>query len=179
MSAITKPLSIEYPKYFHTYISLTKGADLIQELEATRTEFENTISLISEDKGNYHYTEGKWSIKKLLLHIIDTERIMCYRALSFARGEKAELPGFDENAYAENCEASKRSLTDILEEYKSVRASTISLFKNFSSQTLDNIGRANNNSITVKSIGYIILGHQIHHINVLKERYLVTLDLAE
>ena len=111
-------------------------------------------------------------MKELLLHIIDCERIYAYRALCFARGEQQALSGFDENDFAKNCNADKRTLQSILEEYLSVRQATIVLFEHFEKKDLLRIGKANNHDVSVRAIGFILVGHQQHHLKVLEERYL-------
>ena len=120
----------------------------------------------------YRYAEGKWTIKEVLVHIIDDERIYAYRALRFARNDKTELPGFDQDPYAFYSNANVRSIESIIEEYEAVRMSTITLFNGFSDDVMLRSGVANNNEVTVRALGYHIAGHELHHLNILKNRYL-------
>ena len=116
--------------------------------------------------------KGKWTPKEILLHVIDTERIFSYRALRISRSEKAELSGFDENSFAQNSNANNRSIEDLIDEYITVRTATISLFKSFPETIMKNTGIASGKPLSVVAAGYIICGHEIHHVNIIKERYL-------
>ena len=127
---------------------------------------------IPPEKYDYRYKVGKWTVKEVLQHIIDAERIFGYRALRFARKDPTFLPGFDENSYADNAKADKRDWTNLLEEFKAVRKTSEFLFGSFNDEQLDAAGTANNNSNYVLGIGFIVIGHSIHHKNVLRERYL-------
>lgn len=167
-----KPNKDSYNPYFQNYIDLVPSDNLMEELNSTFNQNLKCIESISEAKGDYKYTEGKWSIKELILHCIDTERIFQYRALTFARNDKTNIPGYDDNFYANNSNAQERTLLDIIEEFKSVRAASITLFKSFNNNVLDRIGVANNNNTSVHACGFIICGHFTHHVNILKERYL-------
>ena len=120
----------------------------------------------------HSYAEGKWTIKEMLLHITDAERIFCYRALCFARNEKINLPGFEENNYAAGSHANERSWKNLVEEFLAVRSATELLFSSFSEAALQTIGTANHNPTSVASIGFITLGHFYHHKKILEERYL-------
>lgn len=127
---------------------------------------------IPPEKENYRYAEGKWTPKDILLHLIDAERIFAYRALRIARNDKTALPGFEENDYVIEANAEERSMESLLEEYFDVRKATISLFLSFSADALKRLGEASGFSVSVRAIGYIILGHEKHHANVIIERYL-------
>jgi uncharacterized damage-inducible protein DinB len=126
---------------------------------------------IPEEKAPYRYAEGKWSVKEMLQHIIDTERIFGYRALSIARKDTTPLPGFDENTYANASKAGERSLAGLIEELKAVRTSTDLLLKSFTEDDLQQTGITNGHPNTVNAIGYIIFGHILHHKKILEERY--------
>tara|TARA_R110001632_G_scaffold232643_1_gene374004 strand:- start:108 stop:617 length:510 start_codon:yes stop_codon:yes gene_type:complete len=164
----------EYHPYFKTYIDhLTKnGLSIIENLIETSSELEEVVAKLPKEKELFVYAEGKWTIKELLLHIIDTERIFIYRALRFARNDTTDLQGFDQDDYNDNVDANGRELQDLLEEFITVRASSISLFKSFSSEALVKIGTASGTAISVRAIGYLMSGHQQHHIKIFKERYL-------
>lgn len=163
----------QFAEYFNYYVSLVdKNKDVISVLEDTHNETNTLLDLITENQGNYAYAENKWTIKELLIHLIDTERIFCNRALRFARNDKTNLPGYDHDEYVNFCNAKDRTICDIYKEYNHVRAATIALFKSFSEEMLIREGTANGNKLTVLAIGYIIAGHEKHHINILNERYL-------
>lgn len=162
-----------YTDYFDKYLKLVPEIHLIDALEYSFHQLETLVITISEEKGNYAYAPEKWTIKELLIHLIDTERIFCYRALTIARNDKSDIPGFDENFYVKESNAGSRTLSSILNEYKAVRTSTINLFQNFSDEMLNRSGKANNNSMTVLSIGYFISGHELHHLSILNSLYLV------
>jgi hypothetical protein len=162
----------EYSEYYDYYISLNKTDDIIlnleNQLEATCNFFNSLPIAILE----FQYEIGKWTPKDILQHIIDAERVFTYRALRFARFDTINLPGYEENEYAEVANATSRTIEELITEYKLVKLSSIHLFKSFSEKMLLNIGEANNTPISVRAIGYIISGHEIHHINIIKERYL-------
>ena len=127
---------------------------------------------ISFFKHEFRYAEGKWTIKDIILHLIDAERIFAYRALRIARNDKTALPGFEENDYVVAANANNRGYESLLAEYETVRNVSISLFETFTSEELLRLGTASNNSVSVRAIGYIMLGHELHHKNVILERYL-------
>ena len=162
----------EYAEYFFPYISVLGDVTLIEELEISLHEFIRFVQNIPMDKFDYRYAEDKWTIKEIIQHVIDTERIFAYRALRISRNDQTPLPGFDENEYAKNTEANKRGLQDLLTELASVRHSNIFLFKSFSEEQLQRTGIASNAGISVRAIGFIMIGHQKHHQKVFEERYL-------
>jgi len=162
----------EYIGYFKNYINEAGDVNLIEELEICLHDFIKYVQNIPMDKFDFRYAAGKWTIKELIQHLIDSERVFAYRALCFSRNDKTHLPGFDENSYIENTNANNRSLQDLLTEMAVVRQATLSLYKSFSEDQLSRVGVASNNSISVKTIGYIIIGHQKHHQKVFTEKYL-------
>ena len=162
----------EYAEYFFPYISVLGEVTLIEELEISLHEFIRFVQNIPMDKFDYRYAEGKWTIKEIIQHVIDTERIFAYRALRISRNDQTPLPGFDENEYSNNTEANKRGLQDLLTELSAVRHSNIFLFKSFSEEQLQRTGIASNAGISVRAIGFIMIGHQKHHQNIFEERYL-------
>ena len=165
--------SKEIPGYFAAYINqVSSEYTILEELEISVHRFIKFVQNITLDKFDYRYAEGKWTIKDIIQHLIDSERIFAYRALRFARNDKAELPGFNENNYVDEANAAKRSIQDLLTEMAVVRQATLSLFKSFSNDELLRIGIASNNSISVRALGFIIIGHQNHHQRVFQERYL-------
>jgi len=146
--------------------------DVINALEVAHKRTNELIDLITEEQGNGAYAEGKWTIKELLVHMIDTERIFCNRALRIARNDKTDMPGYEHDAYVSYSGANERRLIDIYKEFNVVRQGTIALFNSFTPEMLERGGTANGNALTVLSIGYIIAGHETHHTNVMDERYL-------
>jgi uncharacterized damage-inducible protein DinB len=164
----------EYAPYFERYMQLSvlKDKTMIQNLESAQDEFERVLRNLPESKHCYSYASGKWTLKELIQHIIDTERVFCYRALSFARNDQTPLPGFDQDVFVDNDTANERDYYDLLDEMKVLRKSSIQLFRSFSKEALLRIGLASNNKMSVRALGYLFSGHQIHHINIVKERYL-------
>ncbi len=162
----------EYSSFNATYINAVDNIELLEELEISLHDFIKFVQNIPMDKFDYRYAEGKWTIKDIIQHIIDAERIFCYRALRVSRNDKTPLPGFEENSYVENTEANDRSIQDLLSEFSAVRQSNLMLFKSFTDAQLTRIGIASDNAISVRAIGFIIIGHQKHHQKVFQERYL-------
>jgi len=162
----------EYSKFQSTYINALNGVDLLEELEISLHDFIRFIQNLPMDKFDYRYAEGKWTIKDIIQHVIDTERIFSYRALRFSRNDKTPLPGFEENDFAQNTDANARSIQELLTEFSAVRYATLLLFKSFNPKQLLNIGISSNENVSVRAIGFIIIGHQKHHQKVFEERYL-------
>ena len=166
-----RPSEKDYAPYYKGYISQIKGDDILNILEeqlSTATKFFNSIP---EEKENYAYAEGKWIVKDVLGHVIDCERIFATRALCIARGEKQPLPGFEQDDYVKEAGFNKRSIKDLAAEFTYVRKSNLALFKFFSEEELNKRGIASNNEVTVRAILFIIAGHGMHHIKILKEKY--------
>jgi uncharacterized damage-inducible protein DinB len=163
----------EFASYFGTYISqVSDEYSLIEELEISVHRLIKFVQNIPLDKFDYRYAEGKWTIKDILQHLIDAERIFCYRALRFSRNDKTSLPGFEENDYAIEANAGQRSIQDLLTELAVVRQATLFLFKSLSNEELMRKGIASNNAMSVRALGFVIIGHQNHHQRVFEERYL-------
>lgn len=160
------------PEFYHKYVRLVQDDNAVTALENNTTQAFQFIQEIPEERWSHRYDEDKWSIKELVQHTIDTERIFSYRALCIARGEKVSLPGFDENSYATASNADRRSKKELVEEFEAVRKATILLFLSFTDEQLSHTGTANNKPIGVNSIGFITVGHLMHHLNILRERYL-------
>lgn len=169
---IAKPQREAAPPYYWTYIDLIAGEDLVAALSSNIAEALAVGRSISPEMEEYRYAPGKWSIKQVYSHLTDTERVMAYRALCFSRGDTSELPGFSEDDYAAAAHTEARTLADILNELHLVRQSTIALYQSMNDKMLDTKGIANKISTNPRAIGYMIAGHQLHHINILKERYL-------
>ena len=167
------PSKNEYPIYAEMYMKLVnKDGSLIEQLKSSLKKTRTLISSLSSEKLDYRYQRDKWSIKEVLVHIIDDERIYGYRALSFARNDKTNFPGFDQEDYNANSDTSERTIENIMDEYDALRLSTITLFKGFSDKALQRIGIANGNQASVRALGYHILGHELHHIKIIEDIYL-------
>jgi uncharacterized damage-inducible protein DinB len=160
------------PHFYKNYVKQIEETDLLQALRISGHRCLELIHAIPEDKADYRYADGKWTIRELLCHMIDAERIFAYRALRFARNDKTPLAGFEENDYAPQANASGRSLQKIAAEMAHLRSSTIDLFEGFTPEMLIRKGTANTNELSVIVLGFIIAGHETHHCNVLRERYL-------
>ncbi|MBF7091314.1 DinB family protein [Flavobacterium sp. ALJ2] len=165
-------LENEYSGGFVTYIQEAGNVNLIEELEISLHDFIKFVQNIPMDKFDYRYAEGKWTIKEIIQHIIDTERIFAYRALRFSRNDKTALASFEENDYVDNTNANARGLQDLLTELSAVRHSNLLFYKSLSEEQLKKIGTASNNQMSVRALGFVIIGHQKHHQKVFQERYL-------
>ena len=166
-----RPSEKDYAPYYKGYISQIKGDDILNILEEQLNTATKIFSSIPEEKGSHAYAEGKWSVKEVMGHMIDTERIFAYRALCIARGEKESLPGMEQDDYVKEAGFNKRSLKDLANEFTFVRKSNLALFNSFSEKELNKRGIASNNEVTVRAILFIIAGHGMHHIKILKEKY--------
>lgn len=162
----------EYAPFYKNYI---KGLGNVELFETLRTSLEDTLSTLknlSEEKLLYRYAAGKWTIKELLQHIIDAERVFSYRALRFSRNDTSKLEGFDEDWYVNNSNGNDRDFNDLLNEFVQIRKASISLFTSFTPDMLTMSGTANGSKVTVRALGFIIAGHQMHHLKIIKEKYL-------
>lgn len=163
----------EYATFYANYIAqVSDEYTLIEELEISLHRFIKFVQDIPMDKFDYRYAEGKWTIKDIIQHLIDAERIFAYRALRFARNDKTDLPGFEENDYVDEANANKRSIMELLTELSAVRHATMYLFKTFNEKQLKRVGVASNNEMSVRALGFVIIGHQNHHQQIFVERYL-------
>jgi hypothetical protein len=174
MSTVTipRPQANEHVEYYARYISQVPDGDLIAML---RDQIMETVSLLRglpRAKGDYAYAPGKWTIKEVIGHLSDAERVFQYRALTFARAPGTALPGFDENAWVPAGNFGVRTLDDLLEEFQIVRAATVQLARHLDEETLKQRGTANGNEISVRALLYIIAGHERHHLALFRERYL-------
>ncbi|QSW89041.1 DinB family protein [Flavobacterium endoglycinae] len=165
-------LENEYSGHFGTYIKEAGDGNLFEELEISLHEFIRFVQDIPMDKFDYRYAEGKWTIKDIIQHVIDTERIFAYRALRFSRNDKTPLPSFEESDYADNTNSNGRSIQDLLTELSAVRHSNLLFYKCLSEEQLKRIGTASGNPISARALGFVIIGHQKHHQKIFKERYL-------
>lgn len=160
------------PSFYQGYVGTVQTLGLFEALAQTGEEIQQVTLQIPEERGAFAYAEGKWTVKEVLAHIIDAERIFAYRALRFARNDNTNLPGFDETAYTPQSNANGRTITMLARELANVRISSIDLFRSFTPDMLGRSGLANNTEIAVDVLGYVIAGHGRHHLRILKERYL-------
>jgi DinB superfamily len=169
---MTRPDSTEYAPYFDRYISLVPEGEIAVTLGK---QIESTLSLIrglSKAQGDLRYAPGKWSVKEVIGHLIDAERIFAYRALRFARNDATPLPGFDENSFVANACFGSLALADLADEFEHTRKSNVYLFKQLDGDSWLRRGAASDNEISVRAIAYILAGHELHHVGILRSRYL-------
>lgn len=169
---LQRPNQSEFPEYYVPYVQLVPEGDLLQTLEKNLVEMENLFAGISDEESLFRYAEGKWSIKEVLGHITDTERIMSYRLLRVGRGDHTPLAGFDENLYVKGSQINKLPIKNILNDFISTRRATITLIQNMPEEAWSYKGIANNLEITAGAIAYIIAGHEMHHRKIINEKYL-------
>jgi uncharacterized damage-inducible protein DinB len=162
----------EYNPYYKAYIEALGEVDLMETLRKQVGNFPQFLGSIPQDKLTFSYAEGKWTVAEVLLHVLDTERVFQYRALRFSRKDETPLPGFNQDHYVPRSGANQRSIDSITQEYKAIRNSTIALYESFDEGTLKRKGVASNAAMSVAALGFIICGHQRHHRNILRERYL-------
>lgn len=160
------------PHAYKNYVKQVDESDVLQALRISGHRTQELVHAIKPERADFAYAPGKWTIRELLCHMIDAERIFTYRALRFSRNDKTPLEGFDENTYAPQANASARSLKKIADEMGHLRTSTIDLFESFNEEMLIRKGSANKNEISLVALGFIIAGHEMHHCKVLAERYL-------
>jgi uncharacterized damage-inducible protein DinB len=173
MRTIAKPEPGEYPPYARTYIDLLPDdGRLLEHLEANLRATAELIGSLSEEQLLHRYAPDKWTIKEVVLHVIDDERIYAYRALRFARDDQTELPGFEQDDYVPPSKADERSAESLLAELAAVRAATIELYRGLPEEALFRSGIANGNRASVRALGYHLAGHELHHLRLIRERYL-------
>lgn len=170
---IKQPISGEYPAYYENYLRhVPDSIDPVELLEKQGAHVRALLGSLTDEQALLAYAPEKWTIKEMIVHILDSERIFAYRALCIARGDQQSLPGFDENAYAPASEANTRPLADLLAEHAAVRASTVALYRSFAPHILDKVGLANNHPVSVRALVHVVPGHEAHHLMILHERYL-------
>ncbi|MEQ1552794.1 MAG: DinB family protein [Ferruginibacter sp.] len=173
MKKITKPTQYEHADYYHTYIKLvSENVGVLEQLKNNAKQIETLILSLTEHQLTTAYAKDKWSIKDIVQHIIDCERVFLYRAMRFARNDKSAQPFFDENEFAKAAKASSLPIKKLLKEYKTARQATLAFFDNQNADTLKRAGIAGNTMTTVRAIAWIICGHELHHWNVINEKYL-------
>ncbi len=171
MSTHRRPEAHESLEYSKTYIRKVEGADFLAVLSNALAKNLAKLQTLTEDQWNYKYATDKWTVKEVLIHILDTERIFAYRALRISRNDKLPMQGFEQNDYVPYYEVDNRSAASLLEEYELLRRSTISMFKNMSTDMLDRLGTASGGPFSALALGFMIAGHEIHHWEILEERY--------
>jgi hypothetical protein len=169
---LNRPDATEYASYYGKYVSLISGDDILTLLGQQLTETLALLGNISESQANYRYAPDKWSIKELVGHLIDTERIFAYRALRFARNDQTPLQGFEQDDYIRGASFDDCAINDLASEFEHVRRSSLSLFSNLGEEAWKRRGLANDSEVSVRALAYIIAGHELHHMEILRTRYL-------
>ena len=172
MTPIGRPDSSEYAAYYGRYISLIPDGDIVAILEQQRASTAALLASLSDAQGDHRYAPGKWTIKELVGHVTDTERVFSYRAAHFSRSDPAPLPSMEQEIWSAGAESSRRTLASLSEELGAVRAATLALVKSLSPAQAMRKGIASNNEVSVRALAYLCAGHQEHHVRILKERYL-------
>lgn len=162
----------EYNSYYHQYIQKAGDVSISEGLKGNGDKIIEFLESISEEKLEFRYAEGKWTIKEIIQHLIDTERVFTYRALCIARKDKTMFPGYDQDDYVVSCEANERSIHSLMNDYKAVRLASIMLFESFSNSMLKQIGRASDSNLSPRAVAFITIGHENHHCDIIRERYL-------
>jgi hypothetical protein len=168
---INRPQPDEYSAFAARYVDLVGNGPILEILEYQQQNTYNFFVRMDPEKAGYAYADGKWTVKQVLGHMADTERIFAFRSLAFSH-EAIELPGFDQDVYMESATFNSRTLEDIANEFKTIRESTLYLFRNFTEEQSTQKGIASGNPVSVRALAYMIAGHEMHHIKILKERYL-------
>ena len=166
------PAENEYPAFYQKYVSLIPNGNILQMMEKQNEQFCEFLATVSEDKANYSYEKGKWSVKEVIGHLIDVELAFLYRAWRFSRNDKAKLHGFEQDDFIANSDFSKLTLSELVEQFYHMRKAAIPMFSSFTDEMWSRKGTANGGSFTVKSIAYIMVGHVIHHMKMIHSKYL-------
>lgn len=172
---LSRPSRSEFAPYYGTYIDAMPDGDVVAALADQCAETFALLSGLSDQEASFSYAPGKWTIRDLVQHLSDSERVFAYRALRFARGDATPLPGFDQNPYAEAAHAERRPLRELAEELRDVRRTTLALVRSFDETMLGRSGVASGNLMSVRALVWVMAGHERHHMNVLRERYLSAL----
>jgi len=169
---ITRPESDEYAPYYATYIDQVVGDCALTALEQQRDSTSSFLASLPESRAGYRYAPGKWSLREVIGHLSDAERIFSHRLLRFARNDQTALPGFDENAYVPEGRFEQRTLADVAREFTAVRESSLALVQNLDAETMLRRGTANGKVMSVRALAWVMAGHELHHLGVVRERYL-------
>ncbi len=171
---MSKLQSDEYASFYANYVKNVTEDDVVAALEAQSRDTAALLARVDEEKASHRYAPEKWSVKQIVGHVTDAERVFLYRALAIARGDKVSLPGFDEQEYMRHANFDERSMRELADEYATARAATLATFRGFSDEAWLRRGTANNSAVTTRALAHIVLGHERHHLNVLRERYGIT-----
>lgn len=166
-----RPSKSEYAAYYHTYVETVPEGDIIKIMKKQCDQINKSLGKVSKKNSLHRYAPDKWSVREVVGHMIDTERVFAYRTLRFARNDENDLPGFDENEYIRQSNYAEVNLKELVEEFCALRHSNLIMFKNFPEEFTLRTGRANGNRFTVRAMAYIMCGHVNHHLHMLKERY--------
>jgi uncharacterized damage-inducible protein DinB len=169
---IDKPQPGEYAPFAAGYIALVSEGDVTERLEQQQQISFELFSQLSDEKAGYAYADGKWTIKEVLGHLIDAERVFVYRAMCIARGEQQSLPGFEQDDYVAQSAVSRRNIREMAEEFKILREANLYFVKSLSTEQANRLGMANSKPTSVRALIHIMAGHELHHLIILKERYL-------
>jgi DinB superfamily len=175
---MVRPGPGEYAPFYETYVSKVQGGDVIAQLESQRLQTAQFFAASTERDGNFRYAPGKWSIKEVVGHLSDSERVFGYRAMRIGRGDQTALPGFEQEDYVKNGNFGEQSLADLVSEFGLVRAATLALLRSFNAEAWGRRGIASDNPVTVRALAFIIAGHELHHREILKERYFPAIPRA-
>lgn len=167
-----RPDQTEYPPFYGGYIAGVPDGDVVAMLEQQDEDTMQLLKGVPEPQGSFAYAPGKWTLKEVMAHVIDAERVFSYRALRIARGDQTPLPGFDEKAWVPNSGANARTLADLLGELRAVRAATLELLRHLPKEAAARKGNASGKDVTVRALAWIIAGHERHHVRIIRERYL-------
>jgi len=170
---MNRPTVTEYAQYYETYVGHVSENDILAVLRSELDDLDVLLDRVPPDQETYAYAEGKWTIRQVIGHLIDGERVFGYRALCIARGEKQNLPGFEQDDYLQTSPYNHIALEDLLSEMRLVRLSNLAMFRSLDEEAWSRVGLANNNEVSVRALAYIMAGHTRHHMKVLKQRYLV------
>jgi len=168
-----RPLTGDYVPFHETYISKVGDGNIVDILQNQQESTCQFLKAIPEDKAGYAYADGKWTVKQCIGHMTDTERVMAYRAMRFARNDDTELPGFDQDEYVANSRHNEFELADLIEEFRLTRMANLYFYKSLNAEEKQRFGLASGNRVTVNALLYIIAGHELHHLQIFKERYLL------
>ena len=173
MSALPRPAASEHAEYYRRYVDAAPDGDVVEHLRRQGAVTQAIFARLGEDRGSFRYAAGKWSVKQLLGHVVDAERVFAHRALAIARGDPADQPSMDQDAWMRAADFDRRTLASLCAEYGAVRAATVALVSTFDASVGLRAGRASGNPFTVRSLVWCVAGHELHHVSVLRERYAI------
>jgi len=169
--SISRPKPGDHAPYYSRYVDLVPDGDIIDQLERQGMQTHALLHRVDDKQSRHRYAEGKWSVREVVSHVADGERVFGYRALTFARGDTVALPGFDQEVWAKTTNADARSMADLSAELAAIRASTIAMLRGFGPAEFARGGTASENHVTVAALAYIMAGHELHHVKILREKY--------